>query len=227
MFRFWNFCNLVSLISFSIILSMLCQQCQPQFVSNNSTGSIGPANTSDIRFRDNMVIEQSTCDSPNPSTATILSGVLLFLMATSSCTVAFKARRTGKAKMVHVVTVEPIPLHRSPMYMTTPQIPEDLWGFSPIWKRSWIIVKKMAYPCQQILQVNHSIPVRSKLCSILNQTKSVVSLFLWTPYITHRFTQPSDLSNPLSCLHNLRRRTRRFSERKHAKVSQRKGSVEN
>ena len=123
---FWNFGNLVSLVSFSIILSMLCQQCQPEFVSNNATCWIGPANTSGIHFRDNMVIEQSTCDSPNPSMATILSGVLLFLMATSSCTVAFKARRTGKTKMVHVVTVEPIPLHRSPMHMTTPQIPEDL-----------------------------------------------------------------------------------------------------
>jgi hypothetical protein len=117
---------LVMLVSFSVILSMLCQQCQPEFVSNNSTCSIGPANASSIHFRDNIVIEQSTCDSPNPSMATILTGVLLLLMATSSCTVAFKARRTGKIKMVHVVTVEPIQMQTSPVYMTTPQIPEDI-----------------------------------------------------------------------------------------------------
>ena len=87
----------------------------------------------------------------------------------------------------------------------------------------------MAYPCQQILQVNHSIPVRSKLFSILNQSpKSVVSIaFVEPPYIHHTsecFTQPSeDLSEPFELFTQPQEAHTSVSlKRKHAKVSQRK-----
>lgn len=87
----------------------------------------------------------------------------------------------------------------------------------------------MACSFQQRLQVNHSIPVRSKLFSILNQSpKSVLSIdFVEPPYITHAsecLTQPSeDLSEPFELLTQPQEAHTTVSlKRKHAKVSQRK-----
>lgn len=122
----WNFVTLVGVLKFIVMLTTLCRDCAPVFAVGNETCVLDPANDSLVPMGSPVEISVHTCDGHIPSMARLISGLLMLAMTTVSCSAAFHGRKTGKAKLVHVVTVQTLPVIQSPMQLVTPQIPEDL-----------------------------------------------------------------------------------------------------
>lgn len=118
----WNIVMFVSLVSFMWALISICQTCEPVFVAGNSTCMLDVANSS---REQSIVIDSGDCERV-PPTESVVSGILMIAMSLISFSVAFAGRKTGKAKVVHVITVDAVPTENPQIVATMPQIPEDL-----------------------------------------------------------------------------------------------------
>lgn len=117
----WNIGTLISLIAFVVTLSMICQTCEPEFRAGNETCFLDEHSSMTHR---SLVIELKDCQAPNPSLTTIVNGALMLGMACASLLVAFSGRKTGKARTVHVVTLEPVsvePVIDPPIRIVAPE----------------------------------------------------------------------------------------------------------
>ena len=117
----WNLFAFSSLAMFVSTVILICQTCAPVFAAGNATCTLDPENVSSIPEEQPLVIRAYMCEQSNPSVEHVVTGLLCIAMSVASFSTAFHGRKTGKAKMVHVVTVEPTsanPLH-------IPIIPED------------------------------------------------------------------------------------------------------
>lgn len=118
----WNIVMFVSLISFMWALLSICHTCEPVFVAGNSTCILDLKNSS---HEQTIVVDSGDCEHI-PPVDSVVSGILMIAMSLISFSVAFAGRKTGKAKMVHVITVDAVPTENTTVVATMPQIPEDL-----------------------------------------------------------------------------------------------------
>lgn len=123
---FWNLLSLGSLIFSVFTLTLICEECAPVFRAGNETCYIEEPNATLIRSHEILDVPSRVCAENIPSMTTTVSGVLMLAMAVVSCSASIHGRKTGKTKIVHVVTTEPVVFHSSPMSATTPPIPGDL-----------------------------------------------------------------------------------------------------
>ncbi len=125
----WNIMSLISLVTYLITVVMICKECEPVFSIGNSTCVLNETNagspTGEI-----LLVDESDCYGPQRLLTGVVSGMLMLCMAIASCSAAFHGRKTGKAKMVHVITVEPIRVDISSLTLETPQIPEDSYSIA-------------------------------------------------------------------------------------------------
>ena len=116
----WNIMSLISLVTYLITVVMICKECEPVFSIGNSTCVLNETNagspTGEI-----LLVDESDCYGPQRLLTGVVSGMLMLCMAIASCSAAFHGRKTGKAKMVHVITVEPIRVDISSLTLETPQ----------------------------------------------------------------------------------------------------------
>lgn len=118
----WNMVMFLSLVVFVCTLVNICQTCEPVFVAGNSTCILDVVNSS---REQSIVIDSGDCEHV-PPTESIVSGVFMIAMSLVSFSVAFAGRKTGTAKLVHVITVDAVPTENTTVVATMPQIPEDL-----------------------------------------------------------------------------------------------------
>jgi|MDSY01.1.fsa_nt_gb hypothetical protein len=121
----WNMMSLGSLVLALVSLTMVCETCAPVFAAGNHTCFLQDSNTTFHYSSKVLDVPSSVCAKSIPSISSVISGVLMFGMALSSCATAVHGRKTGKAKMVHVVTAQPVSFRSSPMIVRPPPIPED------------------------------------------------------------------------------------------------------
>lgn len=122
----WNMMSLASLVIALVTLSIVCETCAHVFASGNSTCFIEESNTTSQYSSEVLDVPASACAESIPSISSVLSGVLMIAMGLSSCATAVHGRKTGKAKMVHVVTAQPVSFQSSPLMVCPPPIPEDM-----------------------------------------------------------------------------------------------------
>ncbi|MDA7838916.1 hypothetical protein N9A45_01115 [bacterium] len=118
----WNIVMFVSLVVFVCTLVNICQTCEPVFLAGNSTCMLDVANSS---REHTIMVDSGDCEHV-PPLESIVSGVFMIAMSLVSFSVAFAGRKTGKAKLVHVITVDAVPTENTTVVATMPQIPEDL-----------------------------------------------------------------------------------------------------
>lgn len=118
----WNVFMFVSLVTFLCTLMTICHTCEPVFLAGNSTCLLDEQRRS---HQDTLIVASKDCEHMPPPDI-ILSGILMLAMALVSFSVAFAGRKTGKAKVLHVITVEAVPPERTSIVAAMPQIPEDL-----------------------------------------------------------------------------------------------------
>ena len=121
----WNILSFISLVSYMITVALICKECEPAFSMGNSTCVLNETSTGSPTG-EILLVDESDCYARKKILSGAVSGMLMLCMAIASCSAAFHGRKTGKAKMVHVITVEPIRFDTSPLILETPQIPEDL-----------------------------------------------------------------------------------------------------
>ena len=118
----WHMLSALSIVITIGFVISVCNNCQPIFDAGNETCTIdefsihGRSNTVDINVQD--------CEADIPTWHQIISVFLLLALSLISFTVAFRARKTVKQKVAHIVTIEG--LHAVGTINVVPQIPEDV-----------------------------------------------------------------------------------------------------
>lgn len=115
----WHMMSLISMWMFISSIMSVCQACQPAFDAGNSTCFLDEQN-------DTAVVFYSDCRETHPTSREIVFSILFLSMTVVSCTAAVNARKYGKAKVAHVITVQamvPSIRHNQPVAAVCP--PED------------------------------------------------------------------------------------------------------